>query len=208
MDLGTRLELVPMDPHFHEITIALYGQDQQGRPCFRVHTYSPLEGARERLEAVVEAMVVLGGAQKTAAGALCFPCGQAHPLALRRLFLEACKLGPDQEPSARPLSAPDKKSGGSIIAASLGHGLYQLEADGDPARREGRVLTAAGGLVKLAQMEEVPGHPDQVRFPCGQAHDALVGLLLPRALNVRAALREQEQQAGRGVLAAPSQQQN
>ena len=42
-----------------------------------------------------------------------------------------------------------------------------------------------------------------VAFPCGLTHDALVGLLLPRALNVRAALREEETKATRGVLVSP-----
>jgi hypothetical protein len=43
-------------------------------------------------------------------------------------------------------------------------------------------------------------------FPCGHSHDALIGLLLPRALNVRAVLREEEAAVGRGNLVAPSQQ--
>ena len=60
--------------------------------------------------------------------------------------------------------------------------------------------------MKLAEMDEVSGTLDQVVFPCGQVHDALVGLLLVRAPNVRAVLREQEAVASRGVLAAPSQQ--
>ena len=37
-------------------------------------------------------------------------------------------------------------------------------------------------------------------------HGALIGLLLVRAPNVRAALREYEEVASRGTLAAPSQQ--
>jgi hypothetical protein len=45
-----------------------------------------------------------------------------------------------------------------------------------------------------------------VSFPCGERHDALVGLLLVRAQNLRAALREEELTATRGILAAPSAQ--
>ncbi len=55
-------------------------------------------------------------------------------------------------------------------------------------------------------MMPIEGSPNQVAFSCGQSHDALAGLLLPRALNVRVALRDEETAAGRGVLAAPSQQ--
>ena len=45
-----------------------------------------------------------------------------------------------------------------------------------------------------------------VRFPCGESHDQLIGLLLVRAQNLRAVLREEEMKASRGVLAAPSAQ--
>ena len=45
-----------------------------------------------------------------------------------------------------------------------------------------------------------------VAFDCAESHDALVGLLLTRAPNVRVVLREEEMDASRGVLTAPSQQ--
>ena len=84
---------------------------------------------------------------------------------------------------------------------------YRLEADGaDEATRARLEATIANGLVKLAEMERGPGRAVEVAFACGRAHDAIVGLLLPRALNVRAALREQEAAAARGILAAPSAQ--
>jgi hypothetical protein len=61
-------------------------------------------------------------------------------------------------------------------------------------------------LVKLAEVKLVDGKPDQIAFSCGQSHDALIGMLLPRALNVRAILREEESAGERGLLVAPSQQ--
>jgi hypothetical protein len=45
-----------------------------------------------------------------------------------------------------------------------------------------------------------------VGFACGHEHDALIGMLLPRALNLRAAMREQEEAMSRGMLVAPSAQ--
>ena len=45
-----------------------------------------------------------------------------------------------------------------------------------------------------------------MQFVCAWPHDALMGLLLPRALNVRAVLREEEMAASRGTLVAPSAQ--
>ena len=64
----------------------------------------------------------------------------------------------------------------------------------------------AGGLAKLAGMEQIPASIDQVRFACGHDHHLLVAMLLKLALNARGVLREQELAATRGVLAAPSQQ--
>ena len=46
----------------------------------------------------------------------------------------------------------------------------------------------------------------RLRFRVATHYDALLGLLLVRAPNVRAIVREQEMAASRGVLAAPSQQ--
>ena len=63
-----------------------------------------------------------------------------------------------------------------------------------------------GGLVKLAGLEAVGDAGDRVAFACGHDHDALVGLLLVRALNARAVLRHEEQASSRGILAAPSAQ--
>lgn len=71
---------------------------------------------------------------------------------------------------------------------------------------ERRVTTIARGLIRLGEMEEVADQPNQVRFGCGHSHDALIGLLLVRAPNVRAAVREAEAMASRGVLSAPSSQ--
>ena len=71
---------------------------------------------------------------------------------------------------------------------------------------ERRVATIARGLIRLGEMEEVADQPNQVRFGCGYSHDALIGLLLVRAPNVRTAMREVEAMASRGVLSAPSTQ--
>ena len=206
VDIGKRIELVPMDPHFHDITIALYQQGKDENPQFLVHTYSQMEGFQERIQFAAEAMTHMGNMVTEANGLLQFPCGAGHQLACRRTFLESCKLSPGTSAEPRPLQILDKKSGLTITVNSLGKGIYQVEADGEGRRADRRISAIAGGLMKLGEMEEVDGTLDKVAFPCGHSHDALVGLLLVRAPNVRAIVREQEMAAARGVLAAPSQQ--
>ena len=61
LDLGPRVELISMDPHFHDITIALYSPGSDGQPAYLVHTYSSIPGADERLARLRQTMKTLGG---------------------------------------------------------------------------------------------------------------------------------------------------
>lgn len=207
VNIGRRIELVPIDPHFKDITIALYQQERDTRAVFRVHTYSRIEGAATRIEDVVQSMKILGGMQETSDGMLYFACGERHEAACRRVFLEACKLPSSTSAEPRPLRTLDKKSKLTITVDSVGNGTYRVRSDGEGRSAERRVSAIAGGLMKLGEMEaSQEDEGDSVVFPCGQSHDALVGLLLVRAPNVRVIIREEEASASRGVLSAPSQQ--
>ena len=206
VDIGRRIELVPLDPHFGEISIGLYRQQDDTGPVYQVYTYSRREGTEDRIAFVVKAMEVLGGMEPAAGGRLRFPCGYEHSMAVKRVFLEACKLDPSDTAKPRPLEIVDRKSGLQIKVLGEGVGAYRVIAHGEGKDRERRISFIAGGLMKLAEMDEVSGTLDQVVFPCAHDHDAMIGLLLVRAPNVRAVLREQEATASRGVLAAPSQQ--
>ena len=211
LELGERMELVSMDPHFHDISISLYRSSGEGGASgFLAHSYSAKEGAEERLGFVMRAMAVMGG-MAPAPGQperLAFACGAAHKAAVKRLFLEACKRATGAEVAAQPMRVYDKKNDLTIDATAVGGGRYRIAAiDGEGNDKAAqRVDGMTRGLIKLAELE--PGaQAGEVRFPCGHAHDELVGLLFGRALNVRAAMREAEAAATRGILAAPSAQQ-
>ena len=195
-DIGRRIELIPMDSQFHEITIGLYRLEGE-RPSFLVHTYSQIEGVEARLAFLRKAMIELAGLVEED-GLLSFPCCHEHHAAVRRAFLEAAKIS-DEQVVSRPLTTLDKKSGLTMRVCGLGNGLYEVTT-------EGRIKVVANGLAKLGEMHLVDGRDDQVEYPCKQVHDALTGLLLVRAPNVRALVREEEMVASRGMLAAPSQQ--
>jgi len=204
--IGKRIELVSMDPHFHDISIALYQQEQEGRLVYLVHSYSRKEGAGDRIASLVNTMKILGGLESEDDGLLYFPCGEAHEQAVKRIFLDSCKADPAGSVTAQPLHIHDRKTGCEIRAAYGGDGIYQLSSEDSEQNCERRVIAVTRGLLKLGQMEEVSGSHDKIAFSCGQAHDALIGLLLIRAPNVRAAIREAEMMASRGVLAAPASQ--
>ena len=211
LELGERLELVSMDPHFHDISISLYRSTGEGGASgFLAHSYSTREGAAERLGFVMRAMAVMGGIGPAPGQSdrLAFACGAAHKAAVKRLFLEACKRATGAEVAAQPMRVYDKKNDLTIDATAVGDGRYRIAAAGSEGNDKAaqRVDGVTRGLIKLAELE--PGaEPGEVRFPCGHAHDELVGLLIGRALNVRAAMREAEAAAARGILAAPSTQQ-
>ena len=211
LELGERLELVSMDPHFHDISISLYRSTGEGGASgFLAHSYSTREGAAERLGFVMRAMAVMGGMGPAPGQSdrLAFACGAAHKAAVKRLFLEACKRATGAEVAVAPMRIYDKKNDLTIAATAVGGGGYRIAAvDGEGNDKAAqRVDGVTRGLIKLAELE--PGaEPGEVRFPCGFSHDELVGLLIGRALNVRAAMREAEAAAARGILAAPSAQQ-
>ena len=213
VDIGRRIELIPIDPHFHDITIGLYRQQIADPttgtefPAFLIHTYSQMTGATERIQEIAQSMRTLGGMLKTPEGLLYFPCKDPHEFACRRVFLEACKLASNTHAEPRPLTILDRKSQLTITVASIGNGTYQVSANGEGRAATRRISAIAGGLMKLGEMESVETDTnDTVRFACGHSHDALIGLLLIRAPNVRVVLREEEMGASRGVLSAPSQQ--
>jgi len=207
-DIGRRIELVSMDAHFHEISIALYRQEGTNGPEYLIHTYSQLDGAGKRVEFVARAMVALGGMEAVVGDTrrVRFPCGNPHQFACRRIFLEACKWDPAVGLESRPLTIFDKKSDGDLSVVSLGDGAYRITGDAEGDKAAKRRSAIGAGLVKLGEMEWAEETEERFSFPCRQAHDKLVGLLLIRALNVRGVEREQQMAAARGQLLAPSAQ--
>ena len=197
-----RVELVPMDAHCLDISLALYRRDTEDGPVGLVHSYSSKPGAGDRVGFVAGAMVVLGGLEPAEDGTplLRFGCGTWHGAAARRAFLEACKFDPAAPLAPPPLETVDGAGGQTIRVERLGAGSYRVVAE-EPERAS----EVASGLAKLAEL--VPGdEPAVAWFSCGVDHDALVGLLLRRAINVRATLQEEEAKASRGLLVAPSAQ--
>jgi hypothetical protein len=189
LDLGRRVELVSMDPHCHDISLSLYLSGHR----YRIHTYSHHEAAPGRVVFLRNAMASLGSMQADGEE-LFFACGHVHLAAVRRLFITVAKLATGADlPSPMPLETLDRKTGKMIEAHGSGDGVYTVPSEG-PVKN---------GLRKLAEMEE---RGETLAFPCAVSHDPLIGLLLPRALNVRATLREEEAAANRGVLVAPSAQ--
>ena len=205
-DRWRRVELISMDSACSDISIGFYRADEADGPVGLVHTYSSRSGATERVHFLTHAMAVLGGLEFTADGGqhLAFPCRTWHAAAAKRPFLEAAKQDPTIPVVRRPLEVPDTRSEQTIRIEPLGGGSYRVHADGATEEAPSRAPAIAAALVKLAQLSS--SEDQVVAFPCGHEHDALVALMLLRAQNLRAAMREEEMNASRGVLVAPSAQ--
>ncbi len=206
-DLDRRIELVSMDRFCEDITVALYLVGDG--TAATIHSYSGRSAVAARLAWLANAMCVLGGMRPESndGRTVGFPCGEWHDLAARRTFLEAAKVDPSKPLEVRPLATNDPRTRQYITVTGLGAGRYRVSAVAEDPAADSRASAVAAGLVKLAGLETHADDPTTVAFTCGAPHDELVGLLLPRAINVRAALREIEQAASRGVLVAPSAQQ-
>jgi hypothetical protein len=211
LDLGTRIELTSMYPHFHDISIGLYERSKKGgKTEYQIHCYAARDGVDDCLRRLASAMVILGGMVQVGddGRTVCFSCGSRHVKACKRVFIEACKVAPGISLEPKPLKIFDKKTERHVHVERLsGREAFRVTADGAEDGRARRIAAIAGGLVKLAEISLGQEGEDVVVFPCSGGHDSLVGLLLIRALNVRAAMREEDSAAGRGLLAAPSAQQ-
>ena len=196
-----------MDKHHRDISIALYLREDDEGPVASVHSFSRADGVAERLEYLADALCVLGGLERAdGERSVRFSCRSWHNTAAKRLFAEACKHDPATPLETRPLEAPDSRTDQTIVVEPLGDGAYEVKASGATEDTPSRAPAIARGIAKLAQLSFDDGERSIVTFACGQSHDDLIGLLLLRAQNLRQVLREEEMEASKGVLAAPSQQ--
>lgn len=208
-DLGRRIEIHSADKHCHDISVGLYQKELDAAPAFLVHTYSQLDVANDRIEFIRQSLITMLGLEPAKAPSfpwLRFPCGYEHSRPLRRSFLDLCKLPSDAPLHPKPLAAFDKKAECELAAESCGGGKYRTKAMADNDKARKRVQALARGYAKLCNLDLSEEDTSLVQFPCGTSHDELIGMLMYRAQNVRASMKEEELAAGRGVLAPPSQQ--
>lgn len=192
-----------MDLYCADVSIALYEHPDAGSAI--VHSYSERTGVTDRVDWIAAAMRELGG--MTGDGkSVAFPCGALHERAICRLFLDVCRIDPSTPRLPRPLTALDPRTERTVVAESRAGGTYRIGTTGGDTTALARDSAIAAGLAKVAELQVDDDDTTIIRFPCGASHDGLVGVLLPRAINVRATLREQELAATKGILVAPSTQ--
>jgi hypothetical protein len=208
LELGQRVELQSMDPHCHDISLGLYHQESEGGSVYVIHTYSSHPDGGLRIEAICRGLIEVAGMLVVSRDPqlLAFPCGQRHEKAVRRSFLELCKLSNSEIGGFLPLVRPDKKAECDLTVEVNGPGRYRITAAEDGEKGKRRCQAVARGFSKLCEMDVSASDLSMVSFDCGHEHDRLMGALFFRAQNVRSAFKEDELASSRGTLAAPGNQ--
>ena len=183
--LGRCLELVSMDPHFHDVTVGLYYTGN----VTTVWSFSRVPGIEGRIEQIRDRLVALGGlipVDGTHDKAV-FPSEAIFEKPLRFLFTEAVEKHPSIAPPDGPITSPDTKSRLTFkVTGSQSDDkyVYTVTAEGEAPRPQSRIRAVVGGYMRYGECERVA--PDSFVFPDNVRHDEMARVLLPFARNVSA----------------------
>ena len=177
-EYGKCIELVPMDPYFHNISVGLYLKDG----IFTVWSYSNRPGVHQRISNIRDGFVALGGMAPTPDSDIQFtpPCGRLHLRALGFLLSQIVGKNPDFSPPTGNLTIRDTKTRLTLNVTGKpvdGRWVYQVTADEEVRSAAARLRLVVAGFVRYGEMEKVSD--SEVTFPCGHRHDELMRILLP-----------------------------
>ena len=197
--LGNCLELVSMDPHFHNISVGLYVKDG----LCTVHTFSRAEGVADRLKEIRDQMAALGGVSPVERldNQFVFPCGQIHERPVRFLLAQAVGKSPEYALPTGDMRVIDSRS--DLVLYANGHEsdeqyVYQISAQGEHKNPALRLRMVVAGFLRYGEMDKVAD--TEVAFPCGQRHDDLMRLVLPYSRNISAVETMMDAEALRGQM--------
>ncbi len=185
--LGQCVELVSLDPNFHDITVGLYLKGD----ILTFWTFSGVGGAPDRIRQIRDRAVRLTGMETVSGthGKSRFTCGDVHRKALKFMAAEAVEKPPTRPIPDGPITTKDNKSRLTFIATpeqADGRWVYTMssQGDADPAVTAMRTKAVVGGFMRYGECQRVAA--DKFAFPCGARHDELARLLISYARNVSA----------------------
>ncbi len=193
---GKCLELVPIDPHFHDISIGLYSKGG----IATVWTFSRRDGVEARIEQVRDQLAKLGDMEPVEGthNQIRPPCGTIHQRPLKFLMMQAVEKDPSFDyPQGLVKDLRSPLMLGFESEEIDGRTVYRVTGEGEAPRAAGRMRAITSGFVRYGEMERVG---DGVSFECGARHDQLMRLLLPYARNVTGTQDMLEADALRGQM--------
>lgn len=184
-ELGHCIELVSIDPHFHDVTIGLFIKDG----LMTIWSFSNREGIDGRIEEVRDRCTRLGDviAVEGTTDQLKLTSDLYLDRALRFMFTFAVEKDPARELPTGRITAPDTKTKLVFVingAEENGKYVYTISAEGRSDKAELRVRATVGGFVRYSDCERVD--KNKFAFPDGKRYDSFARLILPLARNVSA----------------------
>ena len=196
-ELGHCIELVSIDPHFHNISVGLFIKNGG----LTISTYSTLEGVYARIEQIRDRCVLLGDVETVegTTNQLRLTSDLQLDRALRFMFIAAVEKDPSVELPSGRITAPDTKTKLTFVVEGDeqdGQCVYTVSAEGEAERASMRIRATVGGFIRYADCTRVD--KDKFAFPDGRRYDKFARLILPLARNVSAveAQLEQEEMTG------------
>lgn len=196
---GQCIELVPLDPNFHDISVGIYFKDAVGT----VWTFAQTPGVKNRIERIRDQLAALGGLVPVCGShnQISFSCGELHRRPLKFLFMQAVEKSPRLKPSEGDITIKDLKSN-LVLRADCenigGRYVYTIDADGEAKTKPMRIIAVTGGFVRYGEMEKLD--KNKVGFTCNQRHDELMRLIFYYARNVSGVQDMLEATALRGQM--------
>lgn len=196
---GKCMDLISMDPNFHEITVGLYVKDGVGT----VWTFSQKPGVDGRVEQIRDQLVELGGMLPIEGthNQAKFPDGEMYNRPLRFLLRQAVeKPYGTKHPEGR-IEIKDLRSPLQIVVTpeeTDGKWVYNVTTEGEYKNPRVRVRAVVQGFVRYGEMEKVGDY--SMAFLHGGRRDGLVRLILPSARNVTGTADMLEAEALRGQM--------
>ncbi len=194
---GECVELVPMDPNFHDISVGLYERDGVST----VWTFSRRPGVEGRMQDIVDRLVTLGEMEIADSwNQLRFPCGHLHTRPLKFLTTAAIERTAERD-RPKELEIQDSKSALTISMTGeqvSNRHVYRVSVNGEARNPTLRLRAILAGFVRYGEMEKIDD--STVSFTCGQRHDGLARLILPYSRNISAVEDALEADALRGQM--------
>ena len=181
-ELGNCIELVSMDPHFHNISVGLFRKGN----LLTIFSFSNKESIKKRIKVIRDRCCLLGDLSpvENTNNQMLLDADINLDTPIKFMFTEAVEKDKKISPNT-PIQSPDTKTNLKFrIVSDTSNNItnYTVSAEGQNERSEMRIRAVVGGFIKYGGCERVDFN--KFKFSDGKKYNKFVKLLLPYARNV------------------------